>query len=155
MDSASKIPIKRTLWLGVVTGLIRRGNQVLVGKRPPGHSLAGLWEFPGGKIERGEPPEEALARELNEELGIEATIGPVRLTYTHSYAENGIIILFFDVYFWKAEPKSVHHSEIRWVTPEELVLLDMPEANRKLLPKLIEILKTRDVKFVPIDATKT
>jgi 8-oxo-dGTP diphosphatase len=125
------------LWLGVVAGLIRRDGEFLVGRRPEGHSLAGLWEFPGGKIERNEAPEVALARELREELGIEATIGPVRLAATHHYGESGILILFYDVLFWKGEPRAVHHAEIKWAKHEELMQLRLPEANQKLLPLIL------------------
>lgn len=131
---------KKTLWLGVVTGLIRKGNQVLVGLRPEGHSLAGQWEFPGGKIERHEIPEAALRRELNEELSIDADIGPIRLSHTHTYRDAGIIMLFYDVLFWKGEPKSVHHTEIRWVTTQQLKALTIPEANRKIIDRLVEII---------------
>jgi len=111
---------RRPTWIPVVTGIIRKGSKVLVGKRPPGHTLAGLWEFPGGKIEIGESPEQALARELNEELGIFAEVGEIQLACTHTYPDVGILLIFYEVQFWKGEPKTVHHSEIRWVEPSEL-----------------------------------
>lgn len=125
---------KKPTWIPVVTGILRKGPLVLVGQRPEGHTLAGQWEFPGGKIELGEQPREALQRELFEELGIKADIGDLKMTWTHSYPEVGILLLFFEVLFWKGEPKPVHHTELRWVTFEELEKLDIPEANRKLLP---------------------
>lgn len=120
--------------------MIRKGPYVLIGQRPEGHTLAGQWEFPGGKIEIGESPEEALARELQEELGIEAEIGSVKMACTHSYPEVGIFLVFFEVQFWKGEPKPVHHSELKWVLPEELRNINIPEANRKLLPTILDIL---------------
>jgi 8-oxo-dGTP diphosphatase len=101
-----------------------------------GHSLAGQWEFPGGKIEKGESPEEALARELNEELGIEAEVGALKLASTHSYGDTGIVILFYEVHFWKGEPKAVHHMDLRWVEPSELGALPIPDANKKMLPRI-------------------
>lgn len=125
---------KRPNWIPVVTGVLKKGPLVLVGKRPEGHTLAGQWEFPGGKIELGEQPHQALRRELFEELGIEADIGELKLTWTHSYPEVGILLLFFEVLFWKGEPKPVHHTELKWVSFQELEKLDIPEANRKLLP---------------------
>lgn len=131
---------KRPTWIPVVTAMIRKGPYVLVGQRPEGHTLAGQWEFPGGKVEIGESPEEALARELNEELGIEAQIGSIKMACTHSYPEVGILLVFFEVQFWKGEPKPVHHSELKWVLPEELKNLNIPEANRRLLPTILEIL---------------
>jgi 8-oxo-dGTP diphosphatase len=134
--------IQRPIWIPVVTALIRRGNQVLIGQRPPGHTLAGQWEFPGGKIERGESPESALKRELQEELGIEADIGPLRFAATHSYGDISIMILFYDVYYWKGEPKLQQHTELRWTTPREFLKLSIPEANRKIAMNLIEILES-------------
>lgn len=132
---------KRPSWIPVVTGFIRKNGQILVGQRPEGHSLAGQWEFPGGKIELGETPSEALKRELREELGIQAEVGDLRLAHTHSYGDKGILILFFDVKFWKGEPKSQHHTELRWIHPKELQDLEIPEANRKILDTLEQILK--------------
>lgn len=132
--------LKRPVWIPVVTGLLRKGTKVLVGQRPVGHSLAGQWEFPGGKIEKGESPEEALARELHEELGIEAQVGTLKLASTHSYGDTGIVILFYEVLFWKGEPKTVHHMELRWIEPSELQSLSIPDANRKILPRIVDCL---------------
>jgi 8-oxo-dGTP diphosphatase len=133
--------LKRPTWIPVVTGLIRRGDKLLVGQRPVGHSLAGQWEFPGGKIEKNETPEQALARELDEELGIEADIGQLKLASTHTYGDTGIVILFYEVLFWKKEPRTIHHMELRWVTPDELRKLLIPEANKKILDRILETLK--------------
>jgi 8-oxo-dGTP diphosphatase len=127
-----------------VTAIIRKGPYVLVGKRPEGHTLAGQWEFPGGKIELGESPEAALARELREELGIEAEIGKIKLTFTHNYPEVGILLIFFEVLYWKGEPKPVHHTELKWIEPQELHNIDIPEANRKILPKILALFKTAE-----------
>jgi 8-oxo-dGTP diphosphatase len=134
--------LKRPTWIPVVTGLIRKGGKVLVGQRPAGHSLAGQWEFPGGKIERNESPEQALARELNEELAIEADIGELKYASSHSYGDTGILIIFYEVLFWKGEPKAVHHMELKWIEPNELKTLKIPEANKKILDHLIAILQT-------------
>lgn len=131
----------RPHWIPVVTALIRKGDNVLVGQRPPGHSLAGQWEFPGGKIEKDESPEQALARELKEELGIEAEIGPLRFAASHTYGEVAILILFYDVYYWKGEPKLQQHTELKWTTPRDFVKLPIPEANRKIAHDLIAILE--------------
>ena len=133
--------LKRPTWIPVVTGLIRKGDKVLVGQRPVGHSLAGHWEFPGGKIEKNESPEEALARELKEELGIEADIGKLKLASTHSYGDTGIVIMFYEVRFWKGEPKTVHHMDLKWVEPDELKTLLIPDANKKIINRLIENLR--------------
>lgn len=132
--------MRRPVWIPVVTGFLRKGDKVLVGQRPAGNTLAGQWEFPGGKIERNESPEHALARELREELGIEAEIGTLKLASTHNYGDTGIVILFYEVLFWKGEPKTVHHMELKWVTKEELPQLSIPDANRKILDRIIACL---------------
>jgi len=132
-----KVKPKKT-WIPVVAGLIRRGNKILIGQRPTTHTLGGLWEFPGGKIEMGESPEDALARELREELGIEATIGPLKIACTHSYGEVGILILFFEVLFWKGEPKTKHHTELEWIESADLPKKNIPDANRKNLKRIFD-----------------
>ncbi len=133
--------LKRPTWIPVVTGLIRKGSKVLVGQRPSGHTLAGQWEFPGGKIEKNESPEQALARELMEELAIEAEIGSLKYASTHSYGDTGIVILFYEVLFWKGEPKPIHHMDLRWIDLDELHSLPIPDANLRILDRLIESLK--------------
>src|SRR5579862_3467236 len=108
-ESQRKEKKKRGVWIPVVTALMRKNGRVLLGLRPPGQSLGGAWEFPGGKIDQGELPEVALKRELKEELDIEAEIGPLRTVHTHSYGERGVLLLFYDVNFWKGEPKNLYH----------------------------------------------
>ncbi len=131
---------KKAHWIPVVAGLIRKSDELLIGQRPENHSLAGQWEFPGGKIELGESPELALARELREELGIEADVGDLKLACSHSYGDVGIIILFFEVLYWKGEPRNKHHLMLEWVKPEELKNRPIPEANRKNLPRILSAL---------------
>lgn len=130
------------MWIPVVAGFLRRGPQVLVGQRPENHSLAGLWEFPGGKIEPGETPEQALKRELQEELGIDADIGKLCLAASHSYGDVNILILFFEILYWKGEPKAKHHLMLEWIAPQDLGLRPIPEANRRMMDRLLEVLKT-------------
>jgi 8-oxo-dGTP diphosphatase len=139
--SATKPPKKRSVWIPVVTGLLRKNGKILLGLRPQGESLAGSWEFPGGKIDQGELPEQALKRELMEELGIDAEIGNLRLVHTHSYGERGVLLLFYDVNFWKGEPKTIYHEDLMWVDPDEMDKLQIPEANRNILKKLIQVIK--------------
>lgn len=132
--------LKKINWIPVVAGFLKKDQKILVGQRPENHSLAGLWEFPGGKIEIGETPEQALQRELNEELGIEAQIGTLRLACTHSYGDVGIIILFYEVNYWKGEPKAKHHLMLEWIYPQELKTRPIPEANKKILNDLFRAL---------------
>lgn len=135
-DGAKKTRPRRIHWIPVVAGFMHKGGKILVGQRPENHTLAGQWEFPGGKIEIGETPEEALARELREELGIEATIGELKLACTHQYGDVGILILFFEVRFWKGEPKAKHHMMLEWIHAEELADRQIPDANRKILDRI-------------------
>lgn len=132
---------KRPNWLPVVAGILIKNGKVLLGQRPEHKSLPGMWEFPGGKIELGERPEQALKRELEEELGIEVEVGPLRLATTHSYGESGVVLMFYEVRFWKGEPKTHHHLELQWVQPEEMKKMNLPEANREVFPEIQKILE--------------
>lgn len=127
---------KKHHWIPVVAGFLKKDGQILVGQRPENNSLPGQWEFPGGKVEMGESPEVALARELSEELGIEATIGELKLACTHTYGDVSILIMFYEVLFWKGEPKAKHHMMLEWIYPEELRDRKIPEANRRILPRI-------------------
>lgn len=140
MTAVKRSHTRKTHWIPVVAGFIKKGGQILVGQRPENNSLAGQWEFPGGKIEIGENPEEALARELSEELGIEAEVGELKLACTHSYGDVNILILFYEILYWKGEPKPKHHLMIEWIHPEELSERSIPEANRRILPRIYKAL---------------
>ncbi len=133
--------LKRPTWIPVVTALMRKNGLVLLGQRPEGNSLAGQWEFPGGKIELGESPKQALERELREELEIEAEIGELKFANTHSYGEKGVILLFYEVSFWKGEPKASHHTALKWVDPDQIPKMEIPEANRRILDTIMGILR--------------
>lgn len=131
---------KRPNWLPVVAGILIKDGQVLLGQRPEHKSLPGLWEFPGGKIELGESPEVALRRELQEELAVDADIGPLKIATTHAYGDVGVLLLFFEVRFWKGSPKPVHHLELKWVGKDELAKEKLPDANQIVLPQIVELL---------------
>lgn len=131
---------RKAHWIPVVAGFLKKDGKILVGQRPVNNSLPGQWEFPGGKIEPGETPEQALVRELQEELGIDAEVGDLKLACTHSYGEVGILILFYEILFWKGQPKAQHHMMLEWIHPEELKHRNIPEANRKILDRIYKAL---------------
>jgi 8-oxo-dGTP diphosphatase len=121
----------------VVAALMLRGNEVFICQRRPDQPMALQWEFPGGKIEPGESPEAALARELNEELGIEATIGPRVTHIRHNYRHGGAVDLqFFAVYEFKGELDNRIFNDMRWVKLEELPSYDFLAADRGLIRDL-------------------
>lgn len=121
----------------VVAALILRDGQILVCQRRAGQPMGLKWEFPGGKIEPGESPEEALRRELEEELGIEATIGH-EVTHTrHTYRNGGAVDLrFFMVREFKGELVNRVFEEFRWTTLESLPSFDFLAADRDLVRDL-------------------
>lgn len=109
----------------VVAAVIEREGKILVGQRQQGDTHAGKWEFPGGKVERGESPAEALARELREELGIAAVIGGEVIRYEYSYGGKPPILLIFKrVTEFSGEPDSHAFEQILWVKPADMPTLD-------------------------------
>jgi 8-oxo-dGTP diphosphatase len=139
-DKTRKVKNRKGHWIPVVAGFLKKDGKILVGQRPENNSLPGQWEFPGGKIEPGETPEQALTRELQEELGIDAEVGDLKLACTHSYGDVGILILFYEILFWKGQPKAQHHMMLEWIHPEELKHRNIPEANRKILDRIYKAL---------------
>jgi len=121
----------------VVVALILRGDEVLVCQRRPDQPMALKWEFPGGKIEPGETPEQALARELDEELGIDADIGS-HVTHTrHTYRSGGAVDLqFFAVHSFRGEVTNRIFHEVRWVPLRDLTAYDFLAADRDLIRDL-------------------
>ena len=121
----------------VVVALILRGDEVLVCQRRPDQPMALKWEFPGGKIEAGETPEQALIRELDEELGIEADIGS-HVTHTrHTYRSGGAVDLqFFAVHSFRGEVTNRIFHDVRWVPLRDLTAYDFLAADRDLIRDL-------------------
>jgi 8-oxo-dGTP diphosphatase len=121
----------------VAAALIVRDGQLLIGQRRPDQPMALLWEFPGGKIESGESPEQALARELEEELGIRAIIGPRVTRVRHNYRHGGAVDLqFFAVNEFAGEIESRIYQQVRWVRLEELTEYEFLAADRGLIRDL-------------------
>jgi len=121
----------------VVAALILNGNRILACQRTRHQVMPLKWEFPGGKIEEGEQPRDALRRELEEELGIEATIGNEVVRIHHEYPSGGSVELrFFEVHQYHGEIENRIFREIRWVSRKELLELDFLEADRTLVEDL-------------------
>lgn len=126
----------------VAAALIDSRGRVLLQRRPPGKHMANLWEFPGGKIEPGETPEAALARELAEELAI--TIDPANaspVTFASAAAgERHLLLLLYLIRAWQGEPQALEASALAWVDPAAMAALDMPPADRPLVTILQRLL---------------
>lgn len=118
--------------------LIDPENRILLAQRPPGKPMAGLWEFPGGKIESGETPEAALVRELHEELGIEtwdSCLAPLTFA-SHSYPDFHLLMPLFACRKWNGIPMSKEDQVLKWVNIRNLRDFPMPEADIPLIPIL-------------------
>lgn len=122
--------------------LVDVDGRVLVQRRPDGSDLAGLWEFPGGKIEPSESPQAALVRELREELGIDvdrACLAPACFA-SEPLGERHLLLLVFICREWHGMPQPLQASELKWFRPPELFALDMPPADRPLIGLLDALL---------------
>ena len=128
----------------VVAGALLDGaGRILLQQRAPGRAMAGLWEFPGGKVETGEQPEDALARELAEELGIEidpADFVPACFASAEVPGRHMILLLYL-CRRWQGEPEALDASALAWLRPHEMTPDDMPPADAPLIPMLDALLK--------------
>jgi 8-oxo-dGTP diphosphatase len=126
------------LLLVVAAAMIDGAGRVLVQQRPPGRPMAGLWEFPGGKVEAGELPEAALARELHEELGVvldPAALVPASFA-SEALGDRHLLLLLYLLREWEGTPEPRHADALRWVMPGALHALDMPPADLPLIDLL-------------------
>ncbi|MFP9138737.1 (deoxy)nucleoside triphosphate pyrophosphohydrolase [Devosia sp. XGJD_8] len=130
------------LLLVVACALVDVDRRVLIAQRPEGKSLAGLWEFPGGKVEPGESPEAALIRELEEELGIstkQACLAPVTFA-SHSYENFHLLMPLYACRKWQGMPEPREHTALKWVRPQQLRDYPMPPADEPLIAALCDLL---------------
>ncbi|SFM14352.1 8-oxo-dGTP diphosphatase [Bradyrhizobium sp. NFR13] len=130
------------LVLVVACALIDPDGRVLIAQRPEGKALAGLWEFPGGKLEPGERPEAALIRELHEELGIsvkEACLAPLTFA-SHAYEDFHLLMPLYICRRWEGLAISKEGQNLKWVRPSKLRDYPMPAADIPLIPHLIDLL---------------
>ena len=120
----------------VSAGLVFRDGKLLITQRPADGHLGGLWEFPGGKCEPGETFEQALHRELMEELGIEVEVCELIETITHEYPEKTVHLCFFRCLWRRHEPQPIGCPALAWVVRDELAGYAFPAADAQLLGKL-------------------
>jgi 8-oxo-dGTP diphosphatase len=130
------------LVLVAACALIDADGRVLIAQRPEGKTMAGLWEFPGGKVEAGEQPEQSLIRELREELGI--TVKPeclAPLTFaSHSYPDFHLLMPLYVCRRWEGFVQAREKQRLKWVRPNELRDYPMPPADEPLIPHLTALL---------------
>jgi 8-oxo-dGTP diphosphatase len=126
---------KNPTMIVVAAALVDRDGRVLLQQRPPGRQMAGLWEFPGGKIEPGERPEAALIRELREELGIEteeACLAPATFA-SAPLGDRHLLLLLYICRKWQGNPEPIDAAALKWVRPNQMFGLAMPPADIPLI----------------------
>jgi 8-oxo-dGTP diphosphatase len=132
----------RPLLLVAAGALIDGKDRILLAQRPPGKTMAGLWEFPGGKVGANETPESALVRELKEELGIQTSVGclwPLSFA-SHAYADFHLLMPLFACRIWKGTPRPKESQRLVWLTKQELKNYEMPPADKPLVEVLWDLL---------------
>ena len=129
----------------VAAAVLLEGGRVLLTQRKTGTHLAGSWEFPGGKVEAGEDPREALRRELREELGIEARVGEIVDVTFHRYeeADKAVLLLFFEAAreAGSPEPQALDVAAFRWAEKGELRVEELPPADVAVMEKVKRLLQ--------------
>ena len=132
----------KPILLVVACALVDADRRVLIAQRPAGKQFAGLWEFPGGKVEKNESPEAALQRELLEELGIStqtACLAPLTFA-SHSYESFHLLMPVFVCRKWQGIPQAKEHAALKWVRPQQLRDYPMPPADLPLIAPLCDLL---------------
>jgi 8-oxo-dGTP diphosphatase len=133
---------QRRLLVVVACALIDADNRILLSERPAGKALAGLWEFPGGKLDKGETPEAALIRELREELGIETQapcLAPLTFA-SHSYADFHLLMPLYVCRRYEGIPQGREGQRLKWVRASQLRDYPMPPADEPLIAHLVDLL---------------
>jgi 8-oxo-dGTP diphosphatase len=120
----------------VAAAVVEQNGKILAARRKKGAHLAGHWEFPGGKLESGESPEECLVRELEEECGVTVAPGRILEVVFHRYEEKAVLLLFYDCALVEGEPRPLDCDEVLWVARDELTSLDWAPADIDFVARL-------------------
>jgi 8-oxo-dGTP diphosphatase len=120
----------------VAAAVVRREGRILITRRLDRGHLAGFWEFPGGKVEEGEAPEDALVRECREECAIDVEVRDILEVTFHRYARKNVLLLFYDCVLVRGEVQHVQVADHAWVTPGELDAYELPPPDARLVAKL-------------------
>lgn len=129
----------------VVAALIFENGKFMICRRPPGKKRALLWEFVGGKVEKGETKEQALKRECREELDVEVDVGEVFLSVVHEYPDLTVRLTVFCARITRGVPRRLEHFDIKWITPSEIKDYDFCPADKDVLAKIAGIEKEERV----------
>lgn len=135
LQSIEKMEKNPTMLFVVAAALTNQVGEILLQRRPEGKQMAGLWEFPGGKVDAGESPELALVRELWEELGIVVEVSdlaPVTFA-SEPLQDRNLLLLLYRCTKWEGEPAALDSPELRWLKPSDMHALPMPPADRPLV----------------------
>jgi 8-oxo-dGTP diphosphatase len=120
----------------VAAAVIIRDGRVLLTRRADGQHLAGMWEFPGGKLERGESPEEALLRECREECGIDVEVGEILNVAHHRYPDKDVLLLFYRCLLRAGEVRHLQVADHAWVKPSDLDRYPLPPADEPVVARI-------------------
>ncbi len=135
-DAPARTELSREVMITVVAAIIRRESRILITRRLDTVHLPGLWEFPGGKVEQGETFQQALVREIREELALEISVHDEVFTVEHHYPAKSVQLHFFNCSVLLGEPQLIEVADLRWVSPSELNQCQFPEADRELVSML-------------------
>ncbi|MBL4720541.1 MAG: (deoxy)nucleoside triphosphate pyrophosphohydrolase [Alphaproteobacteria bacterium] len=141
-DESERAPGDKPIIFVVAVALIDVDGRILLAQRPPGKKMAGLWEFPGGKVDAGETPEAALVRELREELDIDtrrSCLAPLTFA-SHAYEDFHLMMPLYLCRIWKGTPRPVEGQVLKWVRPYDMGKFDMPPADLPLVAMLQDFL---------------
>ena len=143
--------IKNKPHVDVAAGIIWKGPELLISKRPRGSHLGGLWEFPGGKVKEGESLKECLRREILEELGLCVHVDDLVSSVDHEYEHKKVSLHFFDCIWKEGEPRTLGCDEFRWIRPACISAFQFPPPDLQV----IELIQRRDHQQKPFGQTRS